>query len=86
MSFTASTTRRTSPTERLHSRPGTRQDRSLAQEPPSTSSESRLSRIAKRAHEIYEARGGEDGKAMEDWLQAEREIDGQIEAESSRGK
>ena len=37
--------------------------------------ESRLNRIARRAHEIYEARGGEHGKAMEDWLQAEREID-----------
>ena len=38
-------------------------------------SESRLSRIAKRAHEIYEARGVEHGKALEDWLQAEREVD-----------
>ena len=43
-------------------------------------SESRISRIARRAHEIYEARGGEHGKAMEDWLQAEREIDADIEA------
>jgi len=37
--------------------------------------ESRMNRIARRAHEIYEARGGKDGKALEDWLQAEREID-----------
>jgi len=37
--------------------------------------ESRMTRIARRAHEIYEARGGNDGKALEDWLQAEREID-----------
>ena len=42
--------------------------------------ESRLNRIARRAHEIYEARGGEHGKAMEDWLQAERDIDAAIEA------
>jgi Protein of unknown function (DUF2934) len=41
--------------------------------PPSP--ESRMNRIARRAHEIYEARGGQDGKALEDWLQAEREID-----------
>jgi len=34
-----------------------------------------LERIAKRAHQIYEDRGGENGKALEDWLQAEREID-----------
>jgi hypothetical protein len=38
-------------------------------------SESRMNRIARRAHEIYEARGGEHGKALEDWLQAERQID-----------
>jgi len=37
--------------------------------------ESRMTRIARRAHEIYEARGGNEGKALEDWLQAEREID-----------
>ena len=38
-----------------------------------------MNRIARRAHEIYEARGGEHGKAIEDWLQAEREIDAAIE-------
>jgi hypothetical protein len=38
-------------------------------------SESRLNRIATRAHEIYAARGGENGKALEDWLRAEQEID-----------
>ena len=46
-------------------------------------SESRIDRIARRAHEIYEARGGQHGKAMEDWLQAEREIDAEIEASRS---
>src|SRR5688572_28570514 len=29
-------------------------------------SESRIERIARRAHEIYDARGGQPGKAMED--------------------
>jgi len=38
---------------------------------------SRMNRIAERAHEIYERRGGENGKALDDWLQAEREIDGE---------
>jgi hypothetical protein len=38
-----------------------------------------MERIARRAHEIYEARGGEHGKAIEDWLQAEREIDAEME-------
>jgi DUF2934 family protein len=40
----------------------------------------RMNRIAARAHEIYEARGGEHGKDMDDWLQAEREIDAEIAA------
>ena len=43
---------------------------------------SRLSRIAQRAHEIYDARGGQDGKDLDDWLQAEREIDAEMEAET----
>jgi hypothetical protein len=42
--------------------------------------DSRMNRIALRAHEIYKARGGEHGKALEDWLQAEREVDAEIEA------
>ena len=31
-------------------------------------------RIAQRAYEMYLARGGVDGQAMEDWLNAEREL------------
>jgi hypothetical protein len=38
---------------------------------------SRMDRIARRAYEISQARGGDHGGAVEDWLQAEREIDGQ---------
>ena len=30
--------------------------------------------ISVRAHQLYEARGREDGHAMEDWLRAEEEI------------
>jgi H+-transporting ATPase len=30
--------------------------------------------IAKRAYELYEQRGHQDGRAVQDWLQAEREI------------
>ena len=43
--------------------------------------ESRLDRIARRARQLYEARGGEHGRDLEDWLAAEREIDAQIERE-----
>lgn len=35
----------------------------------------RLERIARRAFAIYEARGGAHGQSLDDWLQAEREID-----------
>jgi hypothetical protein len=31
-------------------------------------------KIAKRAYELYIARGGKGGSDMEDWLRAEREI------------
>lgn len=31
-------------------------------------------RIAARAYELYLARGGTDGMALEDWLSAEREL------------
>lgn len=36
--------------------------------PPSTH------QIAQRAHEIYMARGGQHGRDLDDWLQAEREL------------
>jgi hypothetical protein len=37
-------------------------------------------RITKRAFELYVARGCQPGKALEDWLQAEREIKREEEA------
>lgn len=41
--------------------------------------QTRMNRIAIRAHEIYEARGGQHGMAMDDWLTAERQIDDEID-------
>jgi hypothetical protein len=38
----------------------------------------RLERIAARAFELYEARGGEHGRDSDDWLQAEQQIDFEI--------
>lgn len=43
-----------------------------------------MDRIARRAHEIYVGRGGAHGKALDDWLRAEREIDAEIEGEEAR--
>jgi len=37
--------------------------------------------IALRAYELFLARGGQDGRDLEDWLQAEREL---LEAARSR--
>jgi len=44
--------------------------------PPGSTSAARPSQeeIARRAHEIYLARGGGEGHEIEDWLQAEREL------------
>jgi len=33
-------------------------------------------RIAQRAYELYEQRGRQDGMALENWLEAERELAG----------
>ena len=37
-------------------------------------------RIRQRAHEIYEARGREDGHDLDDWLIAESEVTRNFEA------
>ena len=31
-------------------------------------------RVAERAYQLYLSRGGADGQALDDWLQAEREL------------
>jgi Protein of unknown function (DUF2934) len=36
-------------------------------------------RIEARAHELYRARGGEEGHDLDDWLRAEAELRGQNE-------
>lgn len=34
--------------------------------------------IAQRAYELYEQRGRQDGLALDDWLEAERELGGAV--------
>lgn len=46
--------------------------------------EGRMAAIARRAYEIFLARGGDHGRAFDDWLQAEREIDAELQ-DGSRG-
>ena len=42
--------------------------------PPEESESDVRKRIAKRAYELYEQRGREDGQALQDWAEAEREV------------
>ena len=37
--------------------------------------------IAKRAYELFLARGGENGYAIQDWVEAEKEILAQVDKE-----
>jgi hypothetical protein len=41
-----------------------------------TSPQIEQERIAQRAYERFEARGREDGRDLDDWLEAERELNG----------
>lgn len=43
-------------------------------------------KIAKRAYEIFQARGGEHGYHLADWFQAEKEILGSAQTSAGRPK
>ena len=43
-------------------------------------------RIRLRAYELYLRRGGEDGSDIDDWLQAETEMAGEMEQAAKRGE
>ena len=51
-------------------------DRSLSPEPESMQkySDEVRERIAKKAYELYEQRGRQEGRALEDWLNAESQL------------
>ena len=48
------------------------------------SSEQLQERIRRRAYELYEARGREDGRDLDDWLKAESEVTGNAESAMAR--
>jgi len=50
-----------------------RANHSFPQLPPT------LEQIRQRAHDIYVARGGAEGSALNDWLQAEQELKRKLE-------
>ena len=51
-----------------------RQNEQSCETPEELQTEALAERIRQRAHEIWVDRNGQDGSAMEDWLQAEEEI------------
>jgi hypothetical protein len=50
----------------------------------STTPSSRADRVAQRAYELYEARGGSHGSDVEDWLKAEALVDAEPRASRRR--
>jgi hypothetical protein len=40
--------------------------------------------IARRAYEIYEARGGQHGADFDDWLEAERQVKTELQFQAGR--
>lgn len=53
-------------------------------DPQPVTAPSRAELIARRAYELFEARGGAGGDALADWLEAERQVD--AETGSERGE
>jgi hypothetical protein len=43
-------------------------------------------RVAQRAYELYQERGGGDGRDMDDWFSAERELARRRESRSNGGE
>ena len=58
-------------------RPGT------STQPSFSESRRDADRIAQRAYERYEARGREDGHDMDDWFEAERELQGSTSSDDT---
>jgi hypothetical protein len=56
------------------------QDPTFAEEMTRRNTEALQDEIARRAYELYEARGCVDGFDVEDWLQAEQDIVGSTPA------
>jgi hypothetical protein len=60
---------------RVQKAPASKSARTPPPAPPNTQTPYRSSdQVARRAYELFLARGGEHGHDVEDWLQAEREL------------
>ena len=47
----------------------------IAQQPPMVSSDPEFhAQVARRAYDLFERRGGDPGSEVEDWLEAERQV------------
>lgn len=54
-------------------------------QPDAAQSRPDADRVAQRAYERYEARGREDGHDMEDWFEAEQELNDSLSSNSTAG-
>ncbi len=52
----------------------TKSEKSALSEPQNASAADMEDQIRRRAYQIYEARGSEHGRDMQDWLEAEQEL------------
>ena len=68
------TVRRATPAAASQAGPGRAQTGPAAQ--PARRPEAHPDCITQRAYELYEQRGRQDGRALEDWLQAEQQLVG----------
>jgi Protein of unknown function (DUF2934) len=71
--------RRTSSTERVDDADlagSSRRRAAKKQSPLRAAADPAYEDIARRAYELYERRGGENGRDWDDWLHAERELRG----------
>jgi hypothetical protein len=59
----------------LEERPPTQITPSVPVDPEPVRPLDRTERVARRAYELYAARGGTGGDQFQDWLEAERQID-----------
>ena len=67
-------TRKRTPSSRSEPTKGPDQPATGAERPAAPAERPDPDRIARRAYELYQERGGAEGGALEDWLAAEQEL------------
>jgi hypothetical protein len=58
-------------------------DQTISQTPQVVQPDEKQERIRQRAYELFEQRGREDGRDLDDWLNAEAEVIANAKAEAA---